>query len=60
MIKNIYRTQDAETGTVIDTFATLDEATEAISQYENADIADGIFTDEFYQVYNTETEEIVF
>ncbi|MFM1525255.1 MULTISPECIES: hypothetical protein [Helcococcus] len=53
-----YITRDRECGNIIDGFNTLEEAKEAINQYEKEDKKDGIFESDFYEIYNSETEEI--
>lgn len=43
-------TRDKESGIIIDGFITLDEAKEAIREYEAEDKADGSYTDDFYEI----------
>lgn len=53
-----YKTRDREAGNLIDEFATLEEAQDAVEQYEADDEADGTYTPNFYEIYNAETEQI--
>ena len=46
----IYRTQDKETGTAIDIFATYEEAAKAIKEYEAEDKENDCFEEDFYEV----------
>ena len=43
-------TADRETGTLIEEFATVEEARKAIKAYEEKDKAEGIFEENFYDV----------
>lgn len=52
-------TRDREAGNVIDEFQTLDDARDAVESYEADDERDGNLTDNFYEIYNQLTEEIV-
>lgn len=45
-----YKTQDREAGNFIDEFNTIEEAREAILQYEEEDKKDGTYTPNFYEV----------
>lgn len=45
-----YVTRDREAGNIIDQFNALEEAEAAIRQYEEDDKADGIYTENFYEV----------
>ena len=56
----MFITRDRETGTVIDEFATLEEAKAAIQAYEMTDEKEGTFTPNFYEIYNSVTAEIEF
>ena len=46
----MFKTQDRETGTFIDTFATYEDAAAALSQYEADDKAEGIYIENFYEI----------
>lgn len=54
-----YWTRDREAGNKIESFATLEEAREAIANYEEQDKADDAYTEDFYEIYDEENEEIV-
>lgn len=54
-----YWTRDREAGSKIEPFAALEEAREAIVDYENQDKADGTYSENFYEIYDEEKEEIV-
>ncbi len=47
---NTYTIQDREAGNVIDTFNTLIEAQEALSEYEERDQEEGTYTPDFYEI----------
>lgn len=42
--------QDRETGTMIDSFDTIEEAENELARYEEMDKADGTYTAEFYEI----------
>lgn len=54
-----YWTRDRESGNKIEGFATLEEAREAVKRYEEQDKNDGTFTEDFYEIYDAEKEEIL-
>ena len=54
-----YETRDYETGTCIDEFETIEEARNAIEQYEEEDKKNDCFEENFYEIYDTFTKEIV-
>ncbi|CAB4204165.1 hypothetical protein UFOVP1384_32 [uncultured Caudovirales phage] len=39
-----------ETGSIIETFHSLDEAQDALSEYEYQDSKNGVFTEDFYEI----------
>lgn len=43
-------TQDVETGTVIDSFTSIEEATQAIEMYEAEDMGNNSYTPNFYEI----------
>lgn len=49
-----FYTRDREAGNKIEEFATLEEAREAIKAYEAADKQDDSYTEDFYEIYDTE------
>jgi hypothetical protein len=54
-----YATRDREAGNTIEKFKTLEDAEKAIRQYEKDDLEDGIFTENFYEIYDCKKEKIV-
>ena len=46
----IYKIICAETGTVIETFQSYDEALDALNRYEYEDTKEGIYTENFYAI----------
>lgn len=50
--------RDREAGNKIDCFKTLEEAKKTLEEYEKQDKIDGIYEPNFYEIYNTEKEEI--
>lgn len=52
-----YKTQDRETGTMIDLFYTKEYAEMAVAEYEKQDKADGTYTPNFYEVKELEVGE---
>lgn len=46
----MYSTANAETGTIIDTFSTMEEAQEAIASYEAQDKEDGTYEEDWYEI----------
>ena len=55
-----YEIRDRETGTKIDEFEALENARRQIAYYEEQDKEEGIFEECFYEIYDTEKEEIVY
>lgn len=53
-----YIIRDREAGNVIEECATIEEARETICRYEADDRKNGIYEANFYEIYNSETEEI--
>lgn len=52
--------RDREAGNYIDGFNTLDEAIQYIKEYEKEDALEDMYKDDFYEVYDSELEEIVY
>lgn len=52
-------TRDREAGNEIERFATLEEAKKAIKSYEEIDKAEETYTEDFYEIYDSEKEESV-
>ena len=56
-----YVIRDRETGSgEMEAFATIEEAKAKIEEYEEQDKADGIYEESFYEIYDSEKEEIVY
>ena len=54
-----YATRDREAGNIIEYFANIVEARKAIQQYEESDKKEDIYEANFYEIYDTEAEEII-
>ena len=54
-----FEVRDSETGNFIDCFASIEDAKKEIKRMEKADMKDGVFTDGFYEIYDSENKEIV-
>ena len=54
-----YATRDREAGNIIEYFASIVEARKAIQQYEESDKKEDIYEANFYEIYDTEAEEII-
>lgn len=55
----MYITRDREAGNEIERFETMEEAREAVKQYEKSDIEDGTYTEDFYEIYDSESEVVI-
>ena len=51
--------RDREVGNVIEECTKIDTARKLLDLFENQDKADGTYTKDFYEIYDTEKEEIV-
>ena len=54
-----YIIRDREAGNIIEQFSTIEEAKKKLKEYENADKSEGIYTENFYEIYDTKKEEIL-
>ena len=54
-----YIIRDREAGNIIEECDTLEEAVDIIDQYELEDDEEGIYTPNFYEVYDSEKEEVL-
>lgn len=45
-----YTIRDREAGNIIDTFCTYEEARQELDRYEEDDKANGIYTEDFYEI----------
>ena len=48
-----YNVRDKEAGNVIDTFNSYNEAEKALANYNETDMLDGIFVEDFYEITKT-------
>lgn len=53
---NKFIIQDKEAGNYIASFATLEEAQQALQEYETQDKADGLYTPNFYEIVEADTD----
>lgn len=54
-----YITRDREAGNEIDRFETVEEARQAIADYEAIDREDKTYTEDFYEIYDNQEEAVV-
>ena len=52
--------RDREAGNVIEECTKIDTARKLLDLFENQDKADGTYEKDFYEIYDTEKEEIVY
>lgn len=52
-------TRDREAGNEIERFETLEEAKQAVVDYEATDKADKTYTEDFYEIYDSQLEKVV-
>lgn len=52
-------TRDREAGNEIERFETLEEAKQAVADYETTDKADETYTEDFYEIYDSQLEKVV-
>ena len=55
----MFQVRDRQGGNVIDTFDSLEAATYALNEYEEADKLDGIYEENFYEIFDSGKGEIV-
>lgn len=51
-----YVIRDRESGNIISTFETIEEAERCLQVYEQADKRDGIYTPDFYEIAKSDAE----
>lgn len=51
--------RDREAGNVIEQYNTLEEARLALTKFKEHDKKEGIFIPNFYEIYDSEKEEVV-
>ena len=55
----MFQVRDRQGGNVIDSFDSLEAATYALNEYEEADKLDNIYEENFYEIFNSSKDEIV-
>lgn len=55
----MFQVRDRQGGNFIDSFDSLETATYALNEYEEADKIDGIYEENFYEIFDTINNEIV-
>ena len=55
----MFQVRDRQGGNVIDAFDSLEAATYALNEYEEADKLDNIYEENFYEIFNSSKDEIV-
>ena len=55
----MFEIRDRQGGNVIDAFDSLEAATYALNEYEEADKIDNIYKENFYEIFDTINNEIV-
>lgn len=54
-----YIIRDREAGNEIEWCSSIEEAKNIIAKWEEEDIREGIFKPDFYEIYDSKTEEII-
>lgn len=55
----MFEIRDRQGGNVIDSFDSLEAAMYALNEYEEADKLEGIYQENFYEIFDTINNEIV-
>lgn len=55
----MFEIRDRQGGNVIDAFDSLEAATYALNEYEEADKLGGIYEENFYEIFDSSKGEIV-
>ena len=55
----MYVVRDREAGNVIEHFNTVEEAKKTLERYEEQDKKDGVYVEDFYEIYDLDDEEEV-
>ena len=55
----MFEVRDRQGGNVIDSFDSLEAAMYTLNEYEDADKLDGIYEENFYEIFDTINNEIV-
>ena len=51
--------RDREAGNVIEHFNTVEEAKKTLERYEQDDRKDGSYTEDFYEIYDLDTNTVL-
>ena len=55
----MFEVRDRQGGNIIDAFDSLEAATYALNEYEEADKLDNIYEENFYEIFDSSKDEIV-
>ena len=55
----MFEIRDRQGGNVIDSFDSLEAAMYALNEYEEADKIDGIYEENFYEIFDSGKDEII-
>ena len=55
----MFEVRDRHGGNVIDSFDSLEAAMYTLNEYEDADKLDGIYEENFYEIFDSSKDEIV-
>ena len=55
----MYVVRDREAGNVITQFETMEEAQKEIEKYEEQDKKDGVYVEDFYEIYDLDTNTVL-
>lgn len=55
----MFEVRDRQGGNIIDSFDSLEAATYALNEYEEANKLEGIYTENFYEIFDTINNEII-
>ena len=55
----MYQIRNRENGDWIEECETLEGARHILERFEHDDMEDGVYTPDFYEIYDLETEEVV-
>ena len=55
----MFKVRDRQGGNVIDSFDSLEAAMYTLNEYEDADKLDGIYEENFYEIFDSSKDEIV-
>lgn len=55
----MFNIRDRQGGNIIDSFDSLEAAMYALNEYEEADKLEGIYEENFYEIFDSSKDEIV-